>query len=331
DECLHNLDDEKISFLFKMIFLITKKNIYINVLSHSLNKEHLENLLFQIGFRKHPLYYKINPYDSLNKDTYIHILMEKISNLDAQIDNSKTLENESLLHADMLRKHGRRSDGHCIRYFKASEFVRAGDSVLDLACGLGYGSHILYHSSLAKNIKGIDLCDDSITYANMYYSNENVNFEVGNAQAISQIADNSIDFITSFETIEHLPKPDKYLKELYRVLKPSGRLMISAPNDWSDETGKDPNPYHLHVYTLEKLKKECAKYFMIEKVYGQTAGGAMKCHHGTRSWREISPDIEQIDDEWIVLLCMKTPIDNEAVPYMETSWTIPNSSEFHVS
>lgn len=45
-------------------------------------------------------------------------------------------------------------------------------------------------------------------------------------------------------------------KELYRVLKPSGRLMISAPNDWTDETG------HLHVYTLEK---EC---FMI---YGQTA------------------------------------------------------------
>ncbi len=151
DECLHNLNDERISFLFKTIFLITKKTLYINDLSNSLNKEHLENLLFQIGFRKHPLYYKMNPYDSLNEDTHVHILMEKIFNLDVQIDNSKTLENESLLHADMLRKHGRRSDGHCIRYFKASEFVRVGDSVLDLACGLGYGSHILYHSSLAKN------------------------------------------------------------------------------------------------------------------------------------------------------------------------------------
>ena len=331
DECLDNLNDERMLFLFKTIFLITKKNIYINVLSHSLNKEHLENLLFQIGFRKHPLYYKINPYDSLNKDTHAHILMEKIFNLDVQIDNSKTLENESLLHADMLRKYGRRSDGHCIRYFKASEFVRVGDSVLDLACGLGYGSHILYHSSLAKNIKGIDLCDDSITYANMYYSNENVSFEVGNAQIISQIADNSIDFITSFETIEHLPEPDKYLKELYRVLKPSGRLMISAPNDWTDETGQDPNPYHLHVYTLEKLKKECSQYFMIEKIYGQTAGGAMKCHHEPRSWREISPDIKQIDDEWIVLVCMKTPINNETVPYVENSWSLPNDAAFHVS
>jgi len=44
---------------------------------------------------------------------------------------------------DMTREVGPRADAHTVRYSLAAQWVRAGDTVLDCACGLGYGSAIL--------------------------------------------------------------------------------------------------------------------------------------------------------------------------------------------
>jgi len=41
---------------------------------------------------------------------------------------------------------------------------------------------------------------------------------------------NSIDSVLSFETIEHVPKPQIAIKEMARVLKPGGRLFLTTPN-----------------------------------------------------------------------------------------------------
>ena len=57
----------------------------------------------------------------------------------------------------------------------------------------------------------------------------------------------------SWNELEHLPEPDLLLAELHRVLTPEGRVYASVPNDWSDETGEDPNPFHFHVYDWPRL------------------------------------------------------------------------------
>lgn len=340
---LDSLPSVDVLSALKEIYRVTSRFAFLRVSTSHMNDEEAapprdrawwETRCFEVGFRKHPLYYQINPYESLNnEDDDIFILLEKVPPVALQQYDLTVLVEERLLHTDMLRETGRRSDAHCIRYHKAAEYIRPGDRVLDVACGLGYGSHILYTSSKARSVVGVDLSDFSIDYANAHYAHADaVRFEVGDAQTLSQIADNSIDFITAFETIEHIPDPHAYLSELKRVLKPSGRLMVCAPNNWVDETGKDPNPYHLHVYTWERLIDDCGAYFLLEKGFFQTAGGAMRYHHSPRSWVDVEPEKEREQDgEWVLLLCMADPLKGKTVPYEETTWSLPASSEFHVS
>lgn len=293
-----------------------------------------ETRCYEAGFRKHPLYYRANPYAALNEDgDHLYILLEKVPAAALQEFDLLALEEERLLHTDMLRETGRRSDAHCIRYHMAAELIRPGDRVLDVACGLGYGSHILYASSQAHSVIGVDLSDFGIDYANAHYGLPGkLEFLVGDAQTLEQIPDNSIDFISAFETIEHVPYPLEYLKALKRVLKPSGRIMVCAPNNWADETGEDPNPHHLHVYTWDRLVKELSDYFLLERGFLQTAGGAMRCHFSPRSWVEVDPEkpLPQ-DGEWILLVGMADPIAARDIPYRETSWKLPASENFHVS
>jgi ubiquinone/menaquinone biosynthesis C-methylase UbiE len=289
---------------------------------------------FEAGFRKHPMYYRANPYEALNADgARIVIVLEVVPETAMRHFDLEVLPQERMLHTDMLREVGRRSDAHCIRYHKAAEFIRPGDRVLDVACGLGYGSHILYANSAARMVLGVDLSGFGIDYANAHYRQGHaVRFQVGDAQTLDGIPDHSIDFVAAFETIEHVPDPQAYLRALRRVLVPSGRVMVCAPNDWTDETGKDPNPHHLHVYTWQRLVAEVGAVFLLEQGFLQTAGGALKCHHSARSWSTVPTDaVPSEEAEWVLLLAMADPVSHAGVPYTETAWPLPDRPEFHVA
>lgn len=293
-----------------------------------------ERMSFNAGFRIHPRSYHMTSYQAREHEgALIVVALEKVPEVAVAAYPMSVLIANRLLHMDMMRETGRRGDAHCIRYHIAAEYIRPGDSVLDVACGLGYGSHILYQNSQAKSVLGVDLSEFGVDYAIANFGLDDVvQFKVGDAQNLSFLPDNSIDFIAGFETVEHVPFPAKYLFELKRVLRPAGRLMICAPNDWTDETGQDPNPHHLHVYTWERLVKECGEQFLLEKGFVQVAGGAMKCHHSPRKWKEVQlkPTLDE-ESEWAVVLCMKDPLEGKGVPYIESSWQIPDSPDFNVS
>ena len=343
-DCLGNLFPEDVPAALREIYRVSSRFFFLQVATTPDRDNHWhltvegrawwESRCFEAGFRKHSSYYHINPYETLNNDSSrIYVLLEKIPpTVWAQYALS-VLDQERLLHMDMLRETGRRGDAHCIRYHMAAQYIRPGDVVLDVACGLGYGSHILFQNSQAISVTGVDLSEVGIAYARANYGMDDVvRFLVGDAQSLAFMPDNSIDFITGFETIEHLPNPDAYMSELKRLLRPSGRLMICAPNDWTDENGKDPNPYHLQVYTWERLITECKSFFLLEKGFVQTAGGAIKYHHSPRRWKEITirPTLND-DAEWIILLCMKDPVNGSGIYYKETTWRIPDSLDFNVS
>jgi SAM-dependent methyltransferase len=48
-------------------------------------------------------------------------------------------------------------------------------------------------------------------------------------------ADNSFDFILTFEVLEHVPDPQQAFSELCRCLRPNGVLMVSVPFSWIHE------------------------------------------------------------------------------------------------
>lgn len=143
---------------------------------------------------------------------------------------------------------------HLHRYFVASEIV-AGLRVLDIACGEGYGTHLL--ARRAKTVLGVDIAEQAIQHAKSKYKRRNVQFETGDCTAIPAM-DGSLDAVVSFETIEHVADPAAFVSEIQRVLTGDGILIISSPNRtvYTDRLGND-NPFHVselyHEQFLELL------------------------------------------------------------------------------
>jgi 2-polyprenyl-3-methyl-5-hydroxy-6-metoxy-1,4-benzoquinol methylase len=137
---------------------------------------------------------------------------------------------------------------HLSRYIAAKELVRTKD-VLDVASGTGYGSQMLAES--AKSVKGLDYSQDAVNYSSEKYPAKNLEYICGNAEKMP-FKDNQFDVVVSLETIEHLPRPDVFIKEVKRVLKDNGIFIVSTPND--DEF-MDGNEFHVHEFQFEELNK----------------------------------------------------------------------------
>ncbi|MTW17287.1 methyltransferase domain-containing protein [Rhodoplanes serenus] len=285
-----------------------------------------EREFIKAGFRKHPQHFTVTHYGSMNTEAGTILLLMELVPQDA-LDRYplEALAQERDLHMDMTRAAGSRSDAHLVRYASAAMHVRPGDTVIDAACGLGYGSRVIWQNSQAKSVLGIDDSEYAIEYATMSFADANVSFKRGRLpDALLTIADNSVDFIASFETVEHLQDPDEFLRQCTRVLRPSGRLMISVPNDWADENGIDPNPYHFHVFDWPSICHLTAKHLRIEKLFAQDADRkkvAGKWEATTRAITEVSHNggvPEGVASEWCLVLAAKYPRVGDDIPYVDT-------------
>jgi SAM-dependent methyltransferase len=85
---------------------------------------------------------------------------------------------------------------------------------------------------------------------------------VGNLEKIP-IRDNAVDAVICTQTIEHMSEPEQVLKELQRVLKPGGRIFLTAPQEWY----MHQIPYDFYRFTrygLEHLFRKAG--FHIESI-----------------------------------------------------------------
>jgi len=145
---------------------------------------------------------------------------------------------------------------HLHRYALASE-ISKGKIVLDIACGEGYGSFLI--SKVANYVFGIDLDKAAVQHAKNKYgkTRENICFKTGSASEIP-LENNSIDVVVSFETIEHHNEHEQMMKEIKRILKPNGVLLISSPDKKYYNQIVPNNPYHvkeLHFTEFQNLLK----------------------------------------------------------------------------
>ena len=167
--------------------------------------------------------------------------------------------------------HGNIELEHMHRYLLASQ-IAMGKDILDIACGEGYGTALL--AGKAKNITGVDISAETINHARKKYAKENINFMVGSCTEIP-LPDKSIDLVVSFETIEHLEEHDLMMKEIKRVMRSNGVLLISSPDKYyySVEPGYH-NPFHkkeLYQHEFRQLIEEYFKntlYFEQRVIYG---------------------------------------------------------------
>ena len=146
----------------------------------------------------------------------------------------------------------------------------AGLSVLDVACGEGYGSALLSRS--AREVTGVDISAEAVAHARTQYAERgNVRFEAASAAELP-FADASFDAVVSFETIEHIDAPlqERMLAELRRVLKPGGFLVISSPNKaiYSDKRGFR-NEFHVRELYFEEFDAMLGAQFPQRRFLGQ--------------------------------------------------------------
>jgi len=141
---------------------------------------------------------------------------------------------------------------HLARYLLAKEFV-VGKRVLDMACGEGYGSYLMKQWG-AESVVGIDIDAETIEKAKELFQAENLEYYTSNAENVDFLDEKSFDIVVSFETLEHVDEPEKYLHEIKRVVKDDGVVIISCPNDhYYYPTEAITNPYHKRKYTFDEF------------------------------------------------------------------------------
>ncbi|MBS7786411.1 methyltransferase domain-containing protein [Flavobacterium sp. CYK-55] len=145
--------------------------------------------------------------------------------------------------------YGRDSIEHLHRYAMVMPYIE-NKTILDIACGEGYGSNLM--SSKATLVHSVDIDPQTIQAAKAKYKKDNIRFQVGSATQIP-LEDQSVDVVVSFETIEHHDQHEAMMREIKRVLKPNGVVIISTPDKlyYSDQRNFQ-NPFHV----LELYKQE---------------------------------------------------------------------------
>ncbi len=155
---------------------------------------------------------------------------------------------------------------HMMRYLFASQYIR-DKMVLDIACGSGYGSNELLEAG-ARRVIGIDISVETIEYCKKTYPNTNLGFMVGGVEKIP-VANNSIDVIVSFETIEHVDEKSQkdFFVESKRILTDDGVLIISTPNSEYYPAG---NKYHIKEFNKNEFLEVLSRYFRNIRLYYQS-------------------------------------------------------------
>jgi SAM-dependent methyltransferase len=137
---------------------------------------------------------------------------------------------------------------HMERYKFARQNLVAG-SVLDLACGVGYGTALICEDKSITSALGVDISDEAVKYARRRYGCERVTYVCSDALQFSP--GRQFDNIVSLETIEHVDDPDALFEHLVSLLAPKGRLIASVPVTPS----VDANPHHRSNFSAKSFQR----------------------------------------------------------------------------
>src|SRR5213079_3791718 len=112
--------------------------------------------------------------------------------------------------------------------------LRPGLRVLDLGCG--DGTTALPAAQLGANVLGVDIAANLVAAGNTRAQSlglTNLRFQEGDATDLKELADDSFDLVVSIFGAMFAPRPFDVAKELVRVTRPGGRIVMGnwIPND----------------------------------------------------------------------------------------------------
>jgi len=124
--------------------------------------------------------------------------MKKMGDVKNAIDHFKTNKNKNLY---FLLKN---------RFSWMNKFIKTDDIGLEVGAGAGFSKHFI----ASKNLK---ICDIE--------NHDHLDLKKIDAQNTG-LSNNSFDFVIASNMLHHVAYPIKFLEEIYRILKPGGKLII---------------------------------------------------------------------------------------------------------
>lgn len=171
---------------------------------------------------------------------------------------------------------------HIQRYMFAADRLREAGRrhVLDAACGVGYGAAYMADAA-AVSVIAVDRDAGALDVARARFARAGVTPIQDDCHTLAASgAFGPFDAVVTFETIEHLPKPEHFLARCRQLLTPGGHLVASTPNvAVRGPAGAAEWDFHEREYTAAELVSLLAAAdFRDVELYGQrmTALGRLR-------------------------------------------------------
>ncbi len=144
------------------------------------------------------------------------------------------------------------------------------DSILEVGCAYGY---LFMYLKDYLHLYGVEISEHALETAKKL--NTHAEFKAVTGTKLPYSAE-TFKLVLAFDVLEHIPTPEDSLKEIYRVLQPGGRVIISTPNTASyshKKKGKNWFAYgdktHVSLLPPEQWNKLVTKQgFIIEQAKG---------------------------------------------------------------
>ena len=132
--------------------------------------------------------------------------------------------------------------------------------ILDVGCGTGDSLIYLYNKNQKLKLFGIDISKNMLKIARKKLGNKAI-LKFSDVEKI-QFENNFFDYVINTEAFHHFPNPNKAIKEMSRVLKKKGKLIITDINFYSNFIHglfKKIEPGHVKIYNEKEFQKAFEK------------------------------------------------------------------------
>lgn len=154
-----------------------------------------------------------------------------------------------------------------LAYHEAAKLVQ-GD-VLEIGTGSGYGIELI-----APHAKKFITIDKFMAEGDRALP-DNVEFRQATVPPLP-FESESFDYVISFQVIEHIKQDLEFVREVHRVLRPGGKVIITTPNAPMSLTR---NPWHVREYKPEELHNLFEVHFQDVKVEGVTGNEQVMAYY----------------------------------------------------
>jgi ubiquinone/menaquinone biosynthesis C-methylase UbiE len=149
-----------------------------------------------------------------------------------------------------------------LEFLAETNLLKPNDKLLEIGCGIG--SVVSELSGQGYDITGTDISREAITYGLEKYGG--IKLQVQPAETL-RFDDETFDIVLSFDLFEHIPRVDRHMSEVYRVLRRGGFYLFQTPNKFSNivfETLQTKSlqwrRYHPSLHSPGRLRRRMTRH-----------------------------------------------------------------------